>query len=106
MYGIRIRPKDDPYIQVAQKALEGISAAGSPGTFLVDTIPMCESLTIIFFYMIYGRPVKYVPEWMPGAGFKKKARLWRKPTVEMSVTPLMAVKKAMVSIAIPPFQTS
>lgn len=39
---------------------------------------------------------------MPGAGFKKKARLWREPTVAMSVVPLMAVKKAMVGVKVTP----
>ncbi|KAF8510589.1 cytochrome P450 [Gautieria morchelliformis] len=79
VYGIRIRPKDDPYIKTAETALAGITEAGPPGTFLVDTIPI----------------LKYVPEWVPGAGFKKKARIWRKSTIEMSSVPFTAVKKAM-----------
>jgi hypothetical protein len=41
--------------------------------------------------------VKYVPEWMPGAGFKRKARMWRAPTVEMNLGPFVTVKKALVS---------
>lgn len=42
--------------------------------------------------------VKYVPEWMPGAGFKTKARRWRVPTLEMVSAPFMVVKNALVSI--------
>jgi hypothetical protein len=38
-----------------------------------------------------------MPEWMPGAGFRRKARIWSVPTVEMSVAPFTAVKKALVS---------
>jgi len=41
--------------------------------------------------------VKYVPEWFPGAGFQKKARLWRKLSREMNTAPFEAVKKALVS---------
>jgi hypothetical protein len=35
---------------------------------------------------------------MPGAGFRRKARIWRVPIVEMSVAPFATVKKALVSI--------
>ncbi|ETW79565.1 cytochrome P450 monooxygenase 37 [Heterobasidion irregulare TC 32-1] len=51
----------DPFVLVNKAASETTSTATVPGTFLVDTFPI----------------LKYVPEWMPGAGFKKIAREWR-----------------------------
>ncbi|KAI9567140.1 cytochrome P450 [Boletus coccyginus] len=51
----------DPFVLVNKAASETTSTATVPGTFLVDTFPL----------------LKYVPEWVPGAGFKKKAREWR-----------------------------
>lgn len=38
-YGIDVLPKDDPYIETAEKALAGVSLAVMPGAFLVDIIP-------------------------------------------------------------------
>jgi hypothetical protein len=42
--------------------------------------------------------VKYVPEWMPGAGFKKKAKAWKKAVLEMRDVPFDVVTKWVVSI--------
>ncbi|KAF8592281.1 cytochrome P450 [Ramaria rubella] len=78
LYGIKVLPKDDPYIKVAEEAFAVGSAAANPGSFLVDTLPI----------------LKYVPEWMPGAGFKIKARIWRELITQMPVMPFMACKKA------------
>ena len=41
MYGIKVLSKDDPYIEMAEKALAGLKIAGNPGTFLVDMLPIC-----------------------------------------------------------------
>ncbi|KAJ6580663.1 cytochrome P450 [Mycena capillaripes] len=60
-YGISVRSSDDPYINLAKDAMHGLSVASIPGAFWVDTIPL----------------LKYVPEWVPGARFKRKAREWR-----------------------------
>jgi hypothetical protein len=39
-YGITIAPKDDRYIAVAEKAMDGMGKAASPGAFFVDFIPI------------------------------------------------------------------
>ncbi|KAF7358290.1 hypothetical protein MVEN_00878300 [Mycena venus] len=59
-YGIEISPKNDPYIALADKAVEGLMTALVPGRFLVDALPV----------------LKYVPSWFPGAGFKRRAKKW------------------------------
>jgi hypothetical protein len=41
VYAIDVRDKDDPYIEMAEKGLEHLNAAGSPGAFLVDVLPIC-----------------------------------------------------------------
>ncbi|KAF8874938.1 cytochrome P450 [Infundibulicybe gibba] len=65
-YGIKVKEKNDPYVETVETSLEGIVAAGVPGAFLVDFMPI----------------LKYVPEWMPGAGFKRKAAHWRDANYE------------------------
>ncbi|KAF8872113.1 cytochrome P450 [Infundibulicybe gibba] len=70
-YGIRVKENNDPYIEAVEASLEGFTEAGVPGAFLVDFIPI----------------LKYVPEWMPGARFKKKAAHWRDANYRMVEKP-------------------
>ncbi|KAF5349137.1 hypothetical protein D9756_009446 [Leucocoprinus leucothites] len=76
-YGLDIKPKNDPYIQTAEKGVHALVAAAVPGAFLVDMLPF----------------LKYVPEWMPGAGFQKKAKEWAKLTMTMLDMPFVAAKQ-------------
>ncbi|KAJ7814516.1 hypothetical protein B0H14DRAFT_2522208, partial [Mycena olivaceomarginata] len=57
-YGIDVRSSDDQYISIAEEAMHGLSVASIPGVFLVDKI--------------YA--LRYVPDWVPGSGFKLKAK--------------------------------
>ncbi|KAF8874937.1 cytochrome P450 [Infundibulicybe gibba] len=70
-YGIKVEEKNDPYVEAVEASLEGITEAGIPGAFLVDFMPI----------------LKYVPEWMPGAGFKRKAAYWRDANYRMAEKP-------------------
>ncbi|KAK0211153.1 cytochrome P450 [Desarmillaria ectypa] len=78
-YGIEVSDEDDRYISVAEKALDGMAKAAHPGAFLVDIFPI----------------LKHVPEFIPFAGFKKKAREWRKAVMEMRDAPYETVKNAL-----------
>ncbi|KAF8641794.1 hypothetical protein AX16_009776 [Volvariella volvacea WC 439] len=76
-YGLDVLPKDDPYIAAAKGAVHPATVAMVPGTFLVDSLPI----------------LKRVPDWMPGAGFKRKAKEWRKLAETMWEMPYTAGKK-------------
>ncbi|TEB22313.1 cytochrome P450 [Coprinellus micaceus] len=78
-YGIDIQPKDDPYIQTSTEGVHPLMAAGVPGAFLVDTLPV----------------LKYVPSWFPGASFKTKARHWKVLARTMIEMPFAASKEFM-----------
>jgi len=60
-YGLEIASKTDKYIALAKAAVDPCVPALIPGTFLVDVIPA----------------LKYVPEWLPGASFRRMAKKWR-----------------------------
>ena len=81
-YGITVLEHNDPYVSIAKEAIEGVSAAGIPGAFLVDLFPV----------------LKYVPSWFPGAGFKRKAARWRGSIYEMLERPYHRVKRDLVSV--------
>ncbi|KAI0070807.1 cytochrome P450 [Panus rudis PR-1116 ss-1] len=58
-YGIDIAPENDPFIEIAENAMQGFSAVakGHP----VDFFPILQ----------------YIPSWFPGVDFKREAAKWR-----------------------------
>jgi hypothetical protein len=82
-YGIKVTDVNDPYISTAEEVMGGMAQAAVPGNFLVDLLPI----------------LKYVPSWIPGAGFKQKGAYWRRVTVDMVEKPFEYVKEALVSSA-------
>ncbi|KIJ28801.1 hypothetical protein M422DRAFT_269850 [Sphaerobolus stellatus SS14] len=70
-YGINIKSENDPYIHTAEEVMSAAGEAGVPGRFMVDMIPW----------------MKYIPEWVPGASFKKQARIWRKYILDFADLP-------------------
>jgi hypothetical protein len=55
-----------------------------PGTFLVDVIPA----------------LKYVPDWLPGASFKRMAKKWRRLAIAMRDIPYENAKQEIVFVFI------
>ncbi|TFK25339.1 cytochrome P450 [Coprinopsis marcescibilis] len=80
-YGIEIQAKNDPYVRVAEAAVHTLLAAAVPGAYLVDAIPL----------------LKYIPAWVPGAGFRTEAKEWRVLANKMVEDPYRAVKAAIAN---------
>ncbi|KAK6977688.1 cytochrome P450 [Favolaschia claudopus] len=78
-YGIDVREDEDPYIRVAEEAMYGMSVASIPGAFLVDSVPI----------------LRYVPDWVPGAGFKRKAKEWKKFASDLVEVPFKETQRNM-----------
>ncbi|KAF5346819.1 hypothetical protein D9756_010547 [Leucocoprinus leucothites] len=74
-YGLPVQRQHDPLIHFAERALGGSAAAASPGRFLVNVVPW----------------LKYVPDWMPGAGFKRLGKSIMKELVQLREEPYQAV---------------
>lgn len=71
--------KTDPVVANSNQVMEEFSKATSPGAWMVDLIPW----------------LRYLPEWMPGAGFKKTAKIWRKHLKSSIEDPYTFVKEQM-----------
>lgn len=95
-YGIDVQDGHDPYITVAEHALDGARQTAAPGTYLVDALPFCESSQLQHDSVLIAYAVKYVPEWFPGAYFQTQARLWRNSVTALRDRPWDAVKKRLV----------
>jgi len=80
MYDIDIQESGDPYVTLAEEAMNGINQAAVPGAFLVDIFPI----------------LKHVPSWFPGAGFQKKAAHWREVNASVVNKPFCHVKEQLV----------
>ncbi|KAF8657595.1 hypothetical protein AX16_002176 [Volvariella volvacea WC 439] len=57
-YGYQVKDHDDHFVELIQSTMKGFSEITTPGRFLVELIPA----------------LRYVPDWFPGAGWKKFAR--------------------------------
>lgn len=79
-YGIDVLPKGDPYVSAVRQVVDSIAIAAVPGAFLVDAIPV----------------LKHVPDWMPFAGFKRKAKEWKKIALMAADMPFEATKQNIV----------
>jgi hypothetical protein len=74
-YGYEAQEQGDPIITLAESTVARFSDFSEPGAYLVDFIPVCRSISCSWYQREYlpTHPVKYVPDWFPGAGFKKEA---------------------------------
>ncbi|KAF8889423.1 cytochrome P450 [Gymnopilus junonius] len=80
-HGYEVKGENDPYVTVAGQALEQFSLSTAPGGFLVNLVPQ----------------LRYVPAWMPGAGFKKIATSWAQTLNTMVDMPYEYVKKQIAA---------
>ncbi|KAJ3549201.1 hypothetical protein NMY22_g974 [Coprinellus aureogranulatus] len=81
LYGYTVKSADDEFLVNALVSLENFTKAGKLGNYLVD-----------FF-----SPLKHVPEWFPGAGFKREAKEMKAILNNAATAPYEWVKKHMVT---------
>ncbi|KAF9222063.1 cytochrome P450 [Gyrodon lividus] len=80
-HGYHVKENQDPFVDLADKAVDQFSASTATGAFLVDVMPALQ----------------YVPDWFPGAAFKLKAKEWRVTLEEMVQKPYQFVKDQMAA---------
>ncbi|KAH8704710.1 putative cytochrome P450 oxidoreductase OrdA-like protein [Talaromyces proteolyticus] len=69
----------DPLVRLANEVMDEFAQAGVPGAWMVDMIPA----------------LKHIPDWFPGAGFKRTARSWAASLWELSERPFAFVRYQM-----------
>ncbi|KAI0319837.1 cytochrome P450 [Amylostereum chailletii] len=79
VYGYEIQAENDPYVKLVDEASQSTSLANLQGAFVVEFLPS----------------LKHIPEWFPGAGFKRQAKEWRKLARAIIEVPFALVKKEL-----------
>lgn len=78
-HGYEVQEKNDPFVELADRAVDQFSLSTSPGAFLVDFIPSLAKL----------------PDWVPGSGFKRIAEAWSGTLDETAQKPFDFVKSGI-----------
>jgi len=92
IYGLKIQPINDPFVKIVERGLDVISRGLIPGTYLVDAFPVS---------------VKHMPEWFPGAGFKRNAKKWGEEFMASFRVPFAEISRSFkAGTATPSFVTS
>lgn len=78
-YGINPKDSTDPFLRKARIATDGLNEGGT-NAYLVDFIPA----------------LKYIPDWVPGTGWKKVAQGYREKMEEYRVAPFEYVRQLHV----------
>jgi hypothetical protein len=85
------------YVKLSRETHEVIQNAVVPGSFFVDVFPL-RTFSLPGPVYRYSRDlvVRFVPEWFPGAGFKRLARVAKARGEHMVDGAFDAAKKAMI----------
>ena len=99
-YGLNHRDAE-PYISLAEDAIEDINRCGESGAFLVEQLPICKSeynilVSLIINLLLMMLLVKYVPSWFPGAKWKRLGIKWRDDTERFASEPFNAALDLIV----------
>lgn len=89
------------YIKAATEAARTLKLASSPGTFLVDAIPIREhshfATSRCALHASDDDVVKYLPSWFPFTRFKQRANEWRSKLFIGITLPFDRLKADLVS---------
>lgn len=81
-YGLPVQRINDPFIHSVATAFTRTGEAASAGKYLANVFPI----------------LRYVPEWMPGASFKREAREIREELKRLIDVPFQKVLQSMVCL--------
>ncbi|KAF7346416.1 O-methylsterigmatocystin oxidoreductase [Mycena sanguinolenta] len=79
VYGYDVQSRNDHFVTLVERAITKLSEAFFPGAAAVNMFPV----------------LRYLPSWMPGAGFQRFATESRKLSKEMREVPFNFVKQNM-----------
>lgn len=104
-YGYRPKGDNDELLVMIKKMMEDFAVFAAPGNFLVDNLPIRKSTRASPCFPVSHKThhtVKYLPEWFPGASFKKFGSAAAGRINAVCKLPYDKVKARMVRPPLPP----
>ncbi|THU97021.1 cytochrome P450 [Dendrothele bispora CBS 962.96] len=89
-HGYQVQETNDPFVDLAEKAVQQLVQAINPATFFVNVVPA----------------LRHLPEWFPGGSFQKTAREWAATLDDLAGKPFAFVKSQMAAGTAIPSYTS
>ncbi|KAG1746004.1 cytochrome P450 [Suillus paluster] len=80
-HGYEVKENDDPFVDLAYRALDQLSQSVAPSAFMVNSMSSLAK----------------VPEWFPGADFKRTTCEWCETVEEIAAAPYKFVKEQMAA---------
>lgn len=103
VYAIDPMPEHDPILEAAEEGVECLSEIVNAGSYLVDSVPIRKNSAPVSAsaggLSDLLKTVKYLPEWFPGAGFKRQAAHWKEKVDALHLRPFEVAKKNWVGFA-------
>lgn len=98
-YGHRVTSAQDEWMVYVDHTVDEFTTTGSLAASLVDFLPLSESSESLKKHasLTWVIPVKHIPSWMPGGGFKKRALIVGAKVRDMMEIPYRKVQRDMVS---------
>ena len=81
-YGLKVKDEHDRYLALEEEVLQIFLQAFVPGKYLVETF----------------RFLRHIPDWMPGARFKRDAAQWKETAQATRNLPFEATLESMVGL--------
>ena len=99
-YGYTMDKDSDYFVSLAEESMRVGSLAATPGKWLVDSFPIrvLQQSSYPEICLTYSTVlVRLIPDWFPGAGFKRQAKEWGSQLYMQSLQPHNYVKRELVS---------
>jgi hypothetical protein len=100
VYGYPVTGIDDPFVRAVQTGVENFSRAALPASKLIASLPVSQVMLTLLRnadFLVNLIPwLKYVPDWFPGAGWKRIIKKWRDEKDEMVQKPYDWAKSNIV----------
>jgi hypothetical protein len=85
-------------MKLSERVNHDICAAIRPGAFMADYIPQreCSCANLPFIGLKVELSVEYLPDWLPGMGYRKVTRQMRETLLKFVNVPFDFVKSQIV----------
>jgi len=102
-YGYQVGENDDPIVRILEDSLRIGATLSSPRKYWVEFMPFrtihCHLSSFLPAHSSFT-PVRFIPSWFPGAGFKRYARSISKQLALFENVPFDWAKKQIVRTAV------